>query len=247
MNEEQWLSCTNPRLMLDALRASGKGGARRLRLFGCACVRRVWDLVADVRSWYAVDAAERIADSEPVPGGKARTDALEAAAAARAAGDVAAAAAATAAAAVVQMDPWWVVGMFLAEEEVAAVEAASAATVAIKCAARASGAGGRSATRGERAAQCQLLRCVFGNPFGAHPVVQPSVLEWQAGTVPRLAAAAYRERSLPDGMLDPARLAVLADALEDAGCQDAEILTHLRGAGPHVRGCHVVDLLLGRS
>jgi hypothetical protein len=39
---------------------------------------------------------------------------------------------------------------------------------------------------------------------------------------------------------------VLADALEEAGCGDEEILGHLRGPGPHVRACWVLDLLLGR-
>ena len=52
---------------------------------------------------------------------------------------------------------------------------------------------------------------------------------------------------LPAGNLDSQRLAVLADALEDAGCGDAEMLAHLRGEGPHVRGCWVVDLLLARG
>jgi hypothetical protein len=51
--------------------------------------------------------------------------------------------------------------------------------------------------------------------------------------VPRLASAAYEDRLLPAGTLDPARLTVLADALEDAGCSDAELLGHLRGPGPH--------------
>jgi hypothetical protein len=41
--------------------------------------------------------------------------------------------------------------------------------------------------------------------------------------------------------------AILADALEEAGCTDAAILSHLRGPGPHVRGCWVVDLLLGKE
>jgi hypothetical protein len=93
------------------------------------------------------------------------------------------------------------------------------------------------------AALVALLREVFGNPF--RPMaVDPCWLAWQGGTVPRLAQAAYAERQLPSGHLDPARLAVLADALEDAGCQDADLLGHLRGPGPHVRGCWVVDSLL---
>jgi hypothetical protein len=55
------------------------------------------------------------------------------------------------------------------------------------------------------------------------------------------------ERSLPSGELDPARLAVLADALEDAGCTDAELPGHLHSAGPHVRGCRALDLILGKG
>jgi hypothetical protein len=40
---------------------------------------------------------------------------------------------------------------------------------------------------------------------------------------------------------------ILADALEDAGCDNADILQHCRGAGEHVRGCWVVDLVLGKE
>jgi hypothetical protein len=42
-------------------------------------------------------------------------------------------------------------------------------------------------------------------------------------------------------------LAILSDALEDAGCNDAELLGHLRSPGPHVRGCRAVHLVLGKS
>jgi hypothetical protein len=48
-------------------------------------------------------------------------------------------------------------------------------------------------------------------------------------------------------MLDTGRLAILADALEESGCTDADMLGHFRGPGPHVRGCWVVDLLLGKE
>jgi hypothetical protein len=65
--------------------------------------------------------------------------------------------------------------------------------------------------------------------------------------VKKLAEAAYENRSLPEGTLEQDRLAVLADALEEAGCGVEEILGHLRGPGPHVRGCHVVDTLMGKS
>jgi hypothetical protein len=98
----------------------------------------------------------------------------------------------------------------------------------------------------ESRAQCGLLRDVVGNPFRP-AAVNPAWLSWNGGAVRRLAQAAYVERNLPAGELDPARLAVLADALEEAGCADPEILAHLRGPGPHVRGCWVIDLLLGKQ
>jgi hypothetical protein len=88
-----------------------------------------------------------------------------------------------------------------------------------------------------------LLRDVFGNPL-RRVAVDPA---WLSATVVSLAEAAYEERIRPEGELDPVRLALLADALEEAGCADTNILTHLRGPGPHVRGCWVVDLILGKS
>jgi hypothetical protein len=91
--------------------------------------------------------------------------------------------------------------------------------------------------------QAALLREVFGNPF-ASVSINPG---WLTPTVTSLANAAYEERSLPSGELDTVRLAVLADALEENGCQEAVILDHLRGPGPHVRGCWAVDLLTARE
>jgi hypothetical protein len=91
-----------------------------------------------------------------------------------------------------------------------------------------------------------FLHDIFGNPF--RPVtIAPAVLAWNDATVVRLAQAGYDERHLPAGTLDNGRLAVLADALEEAGCTDADILGHLRGPGSHVRGCWAVDLCLGKS
>jgi hypothetical protein len=95
-----------------------------------------------------------------------------------------------------------------------------------------------------RLAQCHLLCDLFGPvPF------RPTALDpsWRTPDVLALAEAAYEERDLPSGTLDPARLAVLADALEEMGCRDQQILQHLRGPGPHVRGCWAVDLILGKE
>src|SRR5262245_56387085 len=91
-----------------------------------------------------------------------------------------------------------------------------------------------------------LVREIFGNPF-CPAVVDPAWLTWNSGTVARLAQAAYEERELPAGRLDAARLAVLADALEEASCADPSLLEHIRGPGPHVRGCWAVDALLGKA
>jgi hypothetical protein len=65
-------------------------------------------------------------------------------------------------------------------------------------------------------------------------------------SVASLAEAAYEHRDLPSGHLEPARLAVLSDALEEAGVT-GEILDHLRSTGPHVRGCWAVDLILAKD
>jgi hypothetical protein len=98
---------------------------------------------------------------------------------------------------------------------------------------------------GDTARQTALLRDIFGSPF--RPVtISPAILAWSDGLVVRLAQAVYDERPLPDGSLNPNRIAVLADALEEGSCSDADILSHLRGPGPHVRGCVIVDAVLGK-
>jgi hypothetical protein len=92
-------------------------------------------------------------------------------------------------------------------------------------------------------ALCEMVRDIFGNPF--RPVRLGRA--WLTPTVTNLAQSAYEERALPSGELDPTRLAVLADALEEAGCDQPGLLSHLRGPGPHVRGCWALDLLLGKG
>ncbi len=89
----------------------------------------------------------------------------------------------------------------------------------------------------------ELIREVFGNPF--RPVaLDPS---WLTDVVHSLAQSTYDERILPDGHLDPVRLAVLANALEQAGCTNQAILQHLRGPETHVRGCWAIDQVLAKE
>jgi hypothetical protein len=84
-----------------------------------------------------------------------------------------------------------------------------------------------------------ILRDIFGNPF--RPVtVDPSWLRWNDATIPRIAQHIYEERAF-------GRLPILHDALLDAGCDDEDVLAHCRSDGPHVRGCWVIDLILGKE
>jgi hypothetical protein len=83
-----------------------------------------------------------------------------------------------------------------------------------------------------------LFRDIFGNPF--RPVAFD--ISWRTPAVLALVQGLYDERELPSGQLDVGRLAILADALEDAGSTEAAILNHCREPGVHVRGCWVVDL-----
>jgi hypothetical protein len=96
----------------------------------------------------------------------------------------------------------------------------------------------------EHEARAALFREFFFNPFQEPPTVELALLAWSGGIIPALARAAYKYRDPASGALAPARLAVLADALEGAGCGESRILDHFRGPGPHFRGCRCLDMLL---
>jgi hypothetical protein len=91
--------------------------------------------------------------------------------------------------------------------------------------------------------ECHLLRDIFGNPFRPTSIATA----WLTTDAVGIARVAYEDRALPAGTLSPVRLLILADALEEAGCSDPAILDHLRGPGPHTRGCWVVDRVLARE
>jgi hypothetical protein len=89
-------------------------------------------------------------------------------------------------------------------------------------------------------AQATFLHDLFG-PLPFRPLtVERSLLDWSAQTIRKLAQHIYEERAFQD-------MPILADALEDAGCDNTDILSHLRGPWPHVRGCWVLDLILGKN
>jgi hypothetical protein len=98
------------------------------------------------------------------------------------------------------------------------------------------------------AVRAERLRDIFGNPFRPKQATDADRLTRTDAAVRRLSKTAYYERrALPEATLDNDLLALLANALEDAGCTDAEVLGHLREPGPHVRGCWAVDLILGKE
>ncbi len=221
MKEREWHNCTDLPKMLDFLR--GRVSNRKLRLFACACYRQIWALQPEgglLQRWQVgVEMSERYADKL-----LARKEPEKARLGAR---DAPIRAAAT--------------SRFFHDMDLAARETAASWTsrdgLEQRYAAEAMGC----------QAQANLLRDIAGNPFRPSPAIDTHWLSWNDAVVKRLAEAAYEDRELPSGHLTPSRLAILADALEEAGCNDSGILTHLRSPGPHVWGCFVVDLLLGKS
>ena len=96
------------------------------------------------------------------------------------------------------------------------------------------------AKRVSRKRQAATLRDIIGNPFHSALAVDQARLLSHAAPLRDIAQAIYDERRFGD-------MPILADALEEAGCTDAAILEHCRREGVHVRGCWVLDLLLGRE
>jgi hypothetical protein len=234
--------------MLEFLR--GKASERKLRLFAVACCRRIWDLLIDERSRKAVEVAERYLDGEKtclwVPEVREQAHRATAERYLAVAQTLAAAnrtvrrmeaAAASAASALWEQGG---VGGGPTPAEVVAMRAAYHVAFAVKYSAKIKRTAARPSAKRERGIQCRLLREIFGR-FPFLPVtLNPAWLAWSDGTVVKLAQGIYEERAFD-------RLPILADALEDAGCTDADIPEHCRQPGPHVRGCWVVDLLLGKE
>lgn len=245
MTEQEWLQGEDLEAMLRHL--NDKVSERKFRLTECAFLRRFWHLLTDERNRRAVEAAEQFAD------GTISREGLRAAEAhAQAAyhdlrhayfadrgsprsfwGGVVSAAQHTASSFYDMPD------LFAHAETPERFRAMSnliwIGTAAYPIGVKVSNRKGHNAIKAEHAAQAVLLRDLFGNPF--HPAtIQPSWLVWNDGTIPKMAQAIYNDRAFD-------RLPVLADALEDAGCQDADILGHCRQPGPHVLGCWLIDLL----
>jgi hypothetical protein len=233
MTESQWL---DPQKDCGWLLSAGRDRIteRKFRLFACACARVVWPLLAHDTHRKLIEIAERFADGE-VSFAKLsdahkiavkHPDAL-----------------------VDEYDqrnicPGRVA--FACAEEHAGYAASGAAGELYWVMDR---WGSRTSEYDDQETiKIGFLRDIVGNPF--QPVViEPGWLAWNDGTVPRLAASLYEERSLPRGRIDDLdQLEGLSDALEDAGCDAESLLEHLRDPeAVHVRGCWALDLLLGKE
>jgi hypothetical protein len=244
MTEAEWMAFTDPTPMLDYLR--DKASDRKLRLFAVACCLRIVHWLNDERSRRALEVGERYADGLVTDENleDARENSCDASGAAHREAMAAgwspntwiANAAANAAYGVCGHWQNWLSDNRLFETPVWAARATAGPAVEhdLSDVARTDG------FDNERRIQCQLLRDLFG-PIPFRPVqLDRASLLWTNGTLSRLAQGIYDERAFD-------RLPIVADALEDAGCDNADILAHCRGGGEHVRGCWVVDLLLGKS
>ncbi len=217
MTEAEWLTCTHPFAMLEFLR--GKASGRKLRLIGCGCCRRVWHLLSDLRPQLAVECAERYADGTAAD--EERRLARHGAQMARGSApkDRRIRSAIKATYEVANLDP-----MVAAYSGGYIVPSGYIPT------------GVRADDHEELTRHSLIIRDIFGNPF--RPVT--FLPEWLTSTVVSLANQMYDSR-------DFSAMPILADALEDSGCDDGVVLQHCRGPGPHVRGCWCVDLLTGRE
>jgi hypothetical protein len=218
MTDAEWRDVTQPLPMLQAL--SGLASSRKLRLYGAACLRLHWKGSPPDNASEALELIEGLADG--------------------------------------------VVTQAQLHEHVARGNLP----------AQLEGAALAEVVPSEPTTRADLLRCIMGHPFrrpapevpqskgsglmsalarlfggtparpvpvtagaAARALVAP---EWVTETVTRVASRIYDDRGFD-------RLWVLADALERAGCDNPDILAHCRGAGPHARGCWVVDAVLGKE
>jgi hypothetical protein len=223
MTEAEWLSGTVSEAMLQYL--AGKASERKRLLFGCACWRRLWHLLPEGPVRELVALVERYAD------GLAARGELEAA---RSEASLVAAEALRSPSfgarrtEVLEGVAAWCLGLDTAGMGPPVDAGQNAAHWA-----------GQWAVAAESKAQCDLLREVFGNPF--RPAgVEPAWRWWNGGAVVKMAQAIYEERRFDD-------LPILADALEEAGCDRADMVEHCRAGGEHVRGCWLVDRLLEKG
>jgi hypothetical protein len=246
MTEAEWLTSTDPQAMLAWIQTGGESSNRprnpptdrKLRLFACACCRQVWDSIKSTSARAVVEVAEKYAD------GLVKLSGMEAA-----------------------ERLWERRNAYGYEPTDVLIDICGRASRYIV---------EHNLARDREVAspiQAALLRDIFGNPF--QPVTPAAkcsechgkqgrfakvnggydsewiecskcagkgilTVAWFTPTVLAIATAIHEDRDFED-------MPILADALQDAGCDNDGILSHCRDSGPHIRGCWVLDLILGKE
>jgi hypothetical protein len=217
MTGAEWPDCQDPRRVIEAVQTHGS--ERKLRLVLVAAARLVWDQLPVWEMWEAVEACERRAE------GATGQEALD------------------------RFRHRFYEGYMLrdspAEQRQWVEDPALRSIFALVFATTYPDSNLRTLAANEywqigtepRGKQVSdIIRDIFGNPF--RPVAFDPA--WRTDTALALAWQMYEAREF-------SVMPILADALQDAGCDNDEILNHCRGSGPHVRGCWVVDLVLGKE
>ena len=195
----------------------GRTSDRKVRLFACICARRIVEAINEVCEF---GAASVVALSEDLADGRANATEVEQA----------------------RANNWGigaigpVVSATYAEQATIAAEPFEAAFGAAGWGADAFGMMARNNRQSELTTQAAFVRDIFDDHF-CSIAFSP---EWHTDTALALARQMYDSR-------DFSAMPVLADALQDAGCDSADILGHCRGPNLHARGCWVVDLVLGKE
>jgi hypothetical protein len=227
VTDQEWLKCTDRRLLMEFVIT--KASNRKRRLFAVACCHQLLHLDEMRLVSNAIDAAERCADG--------LADADEVMAAEKAVKDLWLKAKYTESGTILQLccqAVGWTMHYAMAH---ALLAASTAVDVALQASPKFVDESRRFAAQtAEMVAQCNLLRDIFQFTLQSFSLDRT----WQMQNAVMLANLIYDERAFN-------RLPILADALEDAGCDSAEILAPLRRPGPHVRGCWALDLILGKE
>lgn len=267
MTEQEWLTSTDPAAMLDWCNSERDYRPsvhpvvtdRQLRLFACACCRQVWHLLTDKRSRRAVEVAERYADGLEIS--MALRFACEEA------GRVLPLGKSNPAASMAAWVAYWELDRVVRQVVSWDTKNTIAQASLIRC----------IIGNPFRPVRVKVHPCIGTSDISIHDweswlawqdetipaLAQAAYEERVVRTCPKCHGQGGSHSGQEDfwydctnchgtgyldtGELDAGRLAMLADALEEAGCQEEVILRHLRSLEPHVRGCWVIDTLTGRS
>ena len=223
--------------MLVYLRTTSRLTERKNRLFSVACCYRVWQHLEEP-SRQAVRVIEQFAEGRATEPERAVAEAVATAVSARLASTItsescAAAAVLNLTASTEAETTWWVgFGQFIAEQVAWYVYTAEWEALGYEEAERVGPEGRDEPGRG----LIHLVLDIFGNPFRIVTLEK----SWLTPDVIMIAQAIYDEKAFE-------RMGILADVLEQAGCANADVLGHCRGVELHVRGCWLLDLVIGKA